>query len=781
MAEKVLFKIEARPVLSASGCIFSKMLLYCTNCSPNYVQDVSWDKRGVVAYGKLSDVADALAGLTYEAQSNEFYTTDSIEIEVIDAGGLAAIHTINVDIDASSPPEIERVGALALLPWYLRIDEDSDLLIDALKVGVPNSAADLIVQVEIFCTNGFLSVPSAAKNAALSLTREGAGTLIIAGPINGINRALRSLTYSPNTDVWGSDELSVVARKGIKGKAGVWDSGAGRESIIVLIDPVNDPPTIDLPLELADKVPPMARMGEALALADIQVRDVDAAELAGSELISINISTGDLGNMVALARSSVTVQGRLPGVRFIEGSAEGAYPIMAFKARIDYANVALGLLNFLPSFGGSSGVDTVTITVSDNGNWGEGSEEIVVANVTIEVEPLADGEALVQWSTPLESLTLDEDCRLDIVGISLVPKVADSVSNSTVVDAVFSVAHGVVRIGKSALISDENIFRGGQGSLTFSGTISDVSAALKHWMYFPEPNYHGLETLRLSVRGRHGEWETNASVPMVVLSQPDAPSVTVTNATKSRDDYTVDVGTRLSLHGIVVEHADDLYPNQGVTMTLRVHSNASHGSLTVDEPQQGLRMYIEEPTGVLVMRGRAYHLQVALDSGALVYAPAAGYDGVDVVTLKVSADSPMGDFGVKGSWIPPEKGTQTEAKLEILVVPTLITAAVVLRDGARFCTLEDSAVKITGIEARAPGRWNTSETVVTVRLFTNQGSVTLPGASGRPVEAQGQGESTMQITGKEYDVNIALIGALFKSAPFYNGVAEIKVRCATKL
>lgn len=744
------------------------------------MQDARWDKSDIILYGRMKDVADALAGLAYSAPSGEFSGADSIEIEVIDAGGLAAFRTIKVDVEASFPPKIVRVGELALLPEHLRIDEDSDLSIDALEIIMPETGGETTVQVEIFCSKGVPSMPLATKDAHLSIVGKDAGTVVVvAGPPNRINNALHSLSYRPNAEVWGSDELSIVVRKGSKGSGGVWSTVAEIKSIIILIDPVNDPPIIDIPVGFMGEVLPVARGGEALALTDIQVRDTDAAEPAGTELISINISTSGIGNMVALAGGGITVQGRLPGVRFFEGSAEGGYPRMAFRGRIDLVNRALDLLHFLPPFGQPSGFDTVTIAVSDNGNWGGGGENIVTSNIPIEViqqDLRADYEGLVHWDIPRNAITVDEDDRVDIIGISLLTDTSGLAPSSTLVDVFVATEHGVVYIGEDALSSggmaNVEIIHHAPGLVTVSGAISDVSEALTSLTYFPEPNYHGFEKLSLSAQGRRGNWERNASVPVVVLSQPDAPSVMILGATSSPGGRTVEVDSRLSLYGIVVEHVDDIDEDRCPTVTLRARSTAGKGSLQVDEPQPGVWAYVEESTYELVVRGRARHLQSVLDSGALTYVPQKGHNGLDVVSLRVSADSPFGDFGVEGKWKPPEENDQAEVEMDVNVVPAFITAAIVLQDGELFHTKEGLAVEITGIRARAPGRWNTSETVVTISLYSSHGFVTLPSASGDKRYQRG----LMQITGKEFELNMALAGMLFESAPFYNGFAEVKVR-----
>lgn len=86
----------------------------------------------------LDDVAAVLQHLTYAGPSDDFSGLDTISVEVTDAGGISASRKIEIEIDASNPPEIKRTGPLASLPYNPRIDEDGKLSLDALEVSVPS-------------------------------------------------------------------------------------------------------------------------------------------------------------------------------------------------------------------------------------------------------------------------------------------------------------------------------------------------------------------------------------------------------------------------------------------------------------------------------------------------------------------------------------------------------------------------------------------------------------------------------------------------------------------
>lgn len=710
----------------------------------------------------------------------------------MNAGGLSVSHTIKVEVEANSPPTITRVNRLASLPITPHMDEDTVLLLDAVEVSVPGFSPHPTVQVEIFAANGVVNLPASIDSDELSTTSRDTGAgLVVTGNIDRVNRALRSLSYTPKADLWGADELSIVARQGRSGERRGWHEVAAIETIIVMIGPVNDPPGIDVPAGLTSDVSPVASAGDMLPLPGITVHDPDAWEPAGSQLVSVDIRAGDTGNLVFLALSSATVQGRIPGVRFDQGSAEGTHPHIAFSARIDIANGALGLLHFVAPFGQPSGRNNVTITVSDLGNWGYGDEEVVSTVITLDVrhrqDPFVVVKGPVEWDIPPGALTLEEDGFLDDLGIALIPNGVNT-SATTWVEATVTVDRGIMHLaefgGHLASKHDIKVIHNGPGSMSISGGLSDVSAAMSRWSYVPEADYHGMEVLELSVQGLTEEWIVNASVSILVRSRPDLPVITVVNAPSSNipSARTVEVGSRLKVYGIVIEHVDATHGDSMRALTMTARSSAGNGTMVMDSTQPGLWVYTEEgTTGSLVARGAVENLQLALDSGALEYAPIEGYDGVDIVTVSVSdyvVYSPFDDGNTSRihELLRPQK---IEAVFEVTVIPSLIPAAVDFKDEALFRTDEGSAVELTGIRVQAPGRGNTSEVVMTVRFETDRGGVTLPAAEGREVVVEGQGQSILFITGTELEVNMALSGAIFKAGSFYNGVAAVKVRVLT--
>lgn len=753
-------------------------------------QEASFGNTSIAAFGQLQDVADALSGLTYAGPTSDFSGADTVAIKVVDAGGQAASRIVKIEVEASSPPKITRMGRLASLPRVLNVDEDSKLSLDSFRISVSSySATDSKVHVEIFCTNGVVSLPRSEQEPGLSTSTATGQGMIVAGNTDAVNRAMRSLVYRPDADFWGSDELSIVVREGRRdgGDNGAgWNTVAGIESVIVLIEPVNDPPTIEIPIGIVGEGLPTTLAGNVLSLGGIIVYDADAGEPRGSQLVSVNASTDVEATTVSLSMGSSTVQGRIPGVRFLEGSAEGAYPSIAFRAPLHLANAALNLLQFWAPFGSSSGLCNVTITVSDHGNWGKGTEEIASSNVTIDLQYQQDSLVatpgdFVHLETPHGALSVDEDAHLQDLGIALTPGFdGDHSVITTWVDVTLAVGRGLVQGPSSGARVNSNadieFIRHGPGSLTFSGAVADVSAALQNSSYMPEPNFYGTETLELVVQEHLGDGIINASVEILVFPQPDLPTIALDIAP---EDLTAEGGSRLQLYGVELEHVDALDDFASDTVALRARSTTGSGTITMNGTQPGLWVYAEEGGRVLVARGTVENLQVALDSGALEYVPADGYDGFDVVALSVSADSPYGAFGDENPSLVEEVdfgvGNTSTVELNITVVPAFVSGAILFENGSLFRTVEGSVIEIAGITVHAPGRRDTSDAVVSVSFETARGGVTIPGIANRTVSVDGQGETTMSLTGKEREVNIALDGAVFKGDSFYNGVADIKV------
>ncbi|USH03897.1 retention module-containing protein [Grimontia kaedaensis] len=185
---------------------------------------------------------------------------------------------------------------------------------------------------------------------------------------------LSSLIFTPgdaNENNWnGQLEVSIRAiDNGVEAESSLWVN----QVIDVTVTPVNDEPELTLPTSLE------AEEETTLLIESIQVKDVDANETAGGN-ISIRLSVID--GVIGLPDSpplpsGVTVSGQGTNNMTLEG------PLDAINEALSNGVTYLGDTNF-------SGEDTLTVTVNDNGNTGDGGAKTDVESVNINVLPKPD-------------------------------------------------------------------------------------------------------------------------------------------------------------------------------------------------------------------------------------------------------------------------------------------------------------------------------------------------------------------------------------------------------
>ena len=171
-----------------------------------------------------------------------------------------------------------------------------------------------------------------------------------------------------------------------------------------------------------------------------------------------------------------------------------------------------------------SGADALTISVDDQGNTGSGGAKTDSKSVAITVAAVNDAPVL----TVPGAKTVDEDTLLSITGIS----VADVDAASSSVKITMSVANGHLTLAQTTGLT----FTVGDGtsdaSMMFTGTVTNVNAALATVNYLGNANYSGSDTLTISVddqgnTGSGGAKTDSKSIAITVAAVNDAPILTV--------------------------------------------------------------------------------------------------------------------------------------------------------------------------------------------------------------------------------------------------------------
>ena len=194
---------------------------------------------------------------------------------------------------------------------------------------------------------------------------------------------------------------------------------------------------------------------------------------------------------------------------------------MVFTGTVANVNAALATVQYLGNTN-YSGSDTLSISVDDQGNTGSGGAKTNSKSIGITVAAVNDAPVL----TVPGSQTADESTSLAISGIS----VADVDAASGAVKITMSVIHGRMTLAQTSGLT----FTTGDGtsdtSMVFTGTLTNVNAALATINYLANTDYTGADTLSISVddqgnTGSGGAKTKSRSVAINVLAA--APAVQI--------------------------------------------------------------------------------------------------------------------------------------------------------------------------------------------------------------------------------------------------------------
>uniref|UniRef100_A0A7S1G5Y0 Uncharacterized protein n=1 Tax=Bicosoecida sp. CB-2014 TaxID=1486930 RepID=A0A7S1G5Y0_9STRA len=246
----------------------------------------------VVARGTISVVNAALAGLVY-VPPRDWSGTATITITVNDLGEFGLPHgptatTRSVSVEVTSvndPPVISRPLLTPANP------EGEDIAIEVVVDGIRIDDVDIgpvgVFAVRLAVSHGRLALASrdglsfAFESAAGNLTGVGRGNndrvVAFRGLAADVNRALRIVTYTPDEDFAGADQLTMHVED--EGSSGDDGGGARWASVVVDLDigAVNTapqlfvPPAGDAPLELQEDTP--ISVGDVVGLIDVDADD----------------------------------------------------------------------------------------------------------------------------------------------------------------------------------------------------------------------------------------------------------------------------------------------------------------------------------------------------------------------------------------------------------------------------------------------------------------------------------------------------------------------------
>ena len=438
------------------------------------------DSASLTAKGTVANLNAALNGLTYRPNTN-YAGSDTMNLSVLDPTvSKEGVATLGITVNALPPAvaapataSLNENGSLA----FSSANGNAISLTDANTGGSDSLALSVAHGTLTLSTTSGLTF-TAGSNASASFT--------VTGPLANLNAALNGLTYQPVAIYSGSDSISISI-------SDPKDNESGSAAISLTINPLAAP-SIAAPASasVTGSLVFSSSNGNAITL-------TDAAAGANSDSLTLSVTHGTL----TLATTS--------GLAFTSGSnASASFTVTGTLANL---NAALAGLTYRPTTG-YSGSDSLAISVADPGDQ-ESASTSVALTVTSSSPP--------SISAPTAGpVTADSSLTFSSANGNAIT-VADSGPGSGADSLTLTVTHGTVTLSTTSGLT---ITSGGNGTatITVTGSVANLNAALSGLTYTPTSGYTGSDSLAISISDAADSLSASKSVSLTI--SPGPPSIT---------------------------------------------------------------------------------------------------------------------------------------------------------------------------------------------------------------------------------------------------------------
>ena len=384
------------------------------------------------------------------------------------------------------PPSVSGSGSFTSYEDFTTVFENSFFAVtDSAASGTSDSVSlsDLSGTISLQSTSGVTFISGSNNSSSMTIT----------GTLTNLNAVLYNLYYHSEIGYAGEDYLQVSADDANDNEMG-WASHD-----IVLVP--ETPPTVTAPTAVATNEYQPYTFSNTVSVGDI---------FASPTSDSVSISVDD-GILTLPAESGLT---------FSEG--QNASPSMTFSGSLNNINAALAGLVYTPN-SGFSGSDSLSISAENSWYDLTGS-----ATVPITVNPATAPPPQIT-APPSATLNLNSSYTFSGTISATDPAVSGSSDSLSL-----SVAHGTLALSSTTGLTFSN-GTNNSSSMTISGTLANLNAALDGLVYTPASGFSGSDTLQLLLSNSEDGLSGPASVPITVNAPPSvaAPSAASVNENSS--------------------------------------------------------------------------------------------------------------------------------------------------------------------------------------------------------------------------------------------------------
>jgi hypothetical protein len=436
------------------------------------------DSPSITATGTLANLNTALNGLVYTPVGT--YTgNDSLAMSLTDPGSnLTGKWTVAIVVNPQTPPSITG-------PTAIDVNEDSTLVFsttngDAFTLADAAAGPSTVDTLTLNVNTGSLALGTTSE--LVSVSGNNSSSITATGTLANLTAALNGLTYTPVSGTSGSASLVLTL-------ANSGDGLQGKSTVAITINAFT-PPTISLPSAISvtenSALVFSTAKGTAITLTD---------SFAGSIPETLTLSATD--GILTLETTS--------GLTFDQNTTNGSSSIVV-TGTLAELNAAVNGLTYTP---GSNfvGTDTLKLSLLDTGTnlTGTGSSAITVNSLTQPPTVTAPATESVSENSSLTFSTAKDDA---IDG-------TDPEAGAATEEIVLTATHGTLKLATTSglkIVSGANK----SASMTVSGTLANLNAALNGLIFTPTSRYVGTATISVSLKDSGDGLSGSATVDVTV-------------------------------------------------------------------------------------------------------------------------------------------------------------------------------------------------------------------------------------------------------------------------
>ena len=431
-----------------------------------------------VVAGNFIPVADINGGLlkfTPAADGNGTpYTTFTFQVQ--DNGGGSDLdptpNTMTINVTAVND------GPVNTVPGPQSTTEDTPKVFSS---GTANqiSVADVDagsnpVKITLTATNGTITLSTTAGLSFITGDGTADATMMFTGTLTAVNTAMNGMTFTPTLDFTGAASLQIVSDD--QGNTGSGGPLTDTDTVNITVNAANDPPIVTTTagnlLYTENDSPTAIDTG-------LTVTDVDSANLAGA---TVAITAGFVAGQDTLGFTNQN------GISGIYNSGTGVLTLTGSSSVANY-QTALRSVTYSNSSDNPTASRTVTFIADD------GSSTSAPATRGIAITAVNDAPV----NTVPGAQSTNENTPLTFSGgngnqIS----VNDVDAGTNAIQVTLTATNGTLTLSGTSGLS----FTVGDGTadatMTFTGTITNINAALNGMTFTPTLGFNGAATLTIT-------------------------------------------------------------------------------------------------------------------------------------------------------------------------------------------------------------------------------------------------------------------------------------------